>query len=43
MRAPAIMGGSLSKAEAQAEHLIRLNDPRGEELMEKIRPVQVPQ
>ena len=40
MRAPAIMGGSLSKAETQAEHLIRLNDPRGAELMDKIRQRQ---
>ena len=40
MRAPAIMGGSLGKAEAQAEHLMRLHDPRAEELMQKIHRQQ---
>lgn len=37
MRAPAIMGGSLAKAEEQAEQLIRLDDPRGEALLQEIR------
>jgi tetratricopeptide (TPR) repeat protein len=36
MRAPAIMGGSLTKAKEQAEHLIQLKDPRGEQLLQDI-------
>jgi tetratricopeptide (TPR) repeat protein len=36
MRAPGIMGGSLIKAQEQAEQLIQLNDPRGEQLLQEI-------
>ncbi len=36
MRAPLIMGGSLAKAQEQAEALIRLGDPRGEPLLQEI-------
>ncbi len=36
MRAPLIMSGSLTKAQEQAEELIRLQDPRGEELLQDI-------
>ena len=36
MRAPGIMGGSLIKAQEQAEQLIQLKDPRGEQLLQEI-------
>ena len=36
MRAPSVMGGSLAKAQEQAEQLIQLQDPRGEQLLQDI-------
>jgi tetratricopeptide (TPR) repeat protein len=36
MQAPVMMGGSLAKAQEQAETLIQLNDPRGEQLLQEI-------
>jgi tetratricopeptide (TPR) repeat protein len=36
MRAPGIMGGSLIKAQEQAEQLMQLKDPRGEPLLQDI-------
>jgi len=36
MRAPSVMGGSLTKAQEQAEQLIQLQDPRGEQLLQDI-------
>ncbi|WP_179131627.1 tetratricopeptide repeat protein [Candidatus Entotheonella palauensis] len=36
MRAPLIMGGSLTKAQEQAEKLIELEDPRGKRLLQEI-------
>ncbi len=40
MRAPSIMGGSLAKAQEQAEKLIQLQAPQGKALMEDIRKRQ---
>jgi cytochrome c-type biogenesis protein CcmH/NrfG len=36
MQAPQIMGGSVTKAQEQAETLIQLKDPRGEQLLQDI-------
>ena len=36
MRAPSVMGGSLAKAQEQAEQLIQLQDPRGEQLLQDV-------
>ncbi len=36
MRAPLIMGGSLAKAQEQAEKLIELKDPKGKQLLQDI-------